>query len=79
MGMLLNVWTDFTDWISNDWSDTTFFFIMSVFLVLGLMALLTFIKKSYNNNKSDKIKWSMLVLSILMFAIVAVLCVAKFA
>ena len=79
MSMLCNLWTDFQDWISHDWSDVTFYVVISILAIIGLLALSSFVKRSYNNNKDGKIKWLKLVGSIILLAIVAVLCVAKFA
>lgn len=77
MGVLCNVWTDFQDWISHDWSDTLFYVILSIFAICALLLLSTFVKSSYN--KEGKVRWLKLVGSVLLFAVVAVLCVAKFA
>ncbi len=77
MSMLCNLWTDFQDWISHDWSDVTFYIVISILTILGLLALSTFVKGSYN--KEGKIKWLKLIGSIICLAVVAVLCVAKFA
>ena len=77
MSMLCNLWTDFQHWISNDWTDVTFYIVMSIFAIIGLLALVSFIKGSYD--KGGKIKWLKLIASIIFLAIVAVLCVAKFA
>ena len=71
MSMLCNLWTDFQHWISNDWTDVTFYIVMSIFAIIGLLAL------AYD--KGGKIKWLKLIASIIFLAIVAVLCVAKFA
>ena len=48
MSMLCNLWTDFQDWISHDWSDVTFYIVISILTILGLLALSTFVKGSYN-------------------------------
>lgn len=77
MSMLCNLWTDFQDWISHGWSDVTFYIVISILTILGLLALSTFVKGSYN--KEGKVKWLKLVGSIICLAVVTVLCVAKFA
>ena len=77
MSMLCNLWTDFQDWISHDWSDVTFYVVMSILAIIGLLALGSFVKGSYN--KEGKVKWLKLVGSVICLAIVAVLCVAKVA
>ena len=77
MSMLCSLWTDFQDWISHDWSDVTFYVVMSILAIIGLLALGSFVKGSYN--KEGKVKWLKLVGSVICLAIVAVLCVAKFA
>ena len=77
MSMLCNLWTDFQDWISHDWSDVTFYIVISILTILGLLALSTFVKGSYN--KEGKIKGLKRVGSVICLAVVAVLCVAKFA
>ena len=77
MSMLCNLWTDFQHWISNDWTDVTFYIVMSIFAIIGLLALVSFVKGSYN--KDGKIKWLKLIGSVVCLAIVGVLCAAKFA
>ena len=74
--MLCDVWQDFCSWIVG-WGDIAFYVVVSVFAVIGLLAMVSFVKKSYA--KEDKIKWGTLILTVIMFAIVAVLCIAKFA
>ncbi len=78
ISMLCNIWLDFCDWVSNDWTDLTFYIVVSILAICGLLSLSVFVKKSYNYNKDDKIKWGQLVLAILLIGIVVVLCVAKF-
>ena len=77
-GMLCDVWQDFSMWVIG-WGDIAFYVVVSIFVVIVLLALVSFIKKSYNYAKDDKIKWGLLIFAIVMFAIVAVLCIAKFA
>ena len=79
ISMLCSIWGDFSDWITNAWTDTTFYIVVSILAICGLLFLSVFVKKSYNYNKDDKIKWGQLVLAILFIAEVVVLCVAKFA
>ena len=74
-GMLCDVWQDFCFWVVG-WGDIAFWVVVSIFTVIGLLALVSFIKKSYD--KDGKVTWGVLIMAIIVFAIVAVLCVAKF-
>lgn len=73
--MLLSLWTRFRQWVSVDWSQTTFFIILGVLVVCALLLLQTFLKKS---TKGKGIKWASVVLLILLLGIVALLSVARF-
>lgn len=75
--MLCSLWDDFSMWITNQWSQTTYIIVVCVLGVLGLMALLSFFKGSFDKGK--KPKWGTLILSIILFAILAVICFARFA
>ncbi len=74
--MLCSLWDNFTMWVSNGWSQTTYIIVVCVFGLCGLLALLSFFKKSFDKGK--KPKWGMLILSLIMFALLAVVCVARF-
>lgn len=76
--MLCNVWNDFSNWVVG-WGDIAFWVVVSIFAVMGLLAMVNFVKLSYNYNKDDKIKWGVLIFALVMFACVGVLCGAKFA
>lgn len=75
--MLCSLWDDFSMWVTNQWSQTTYIIVVCVLGVLGLMALLSFFKTSFDKGK--KPKWGTLILSIILFAILAVICFARFA
>mgnify|MGYP001624776368 len=75
--MLCSLWDDFSMWVTNQWSQTTYIIVVCVLGVLGLMALLSFFKGSFDKGK--KPKWGTLILSIILFAILAVICFARFA
>ena len=71
------LWQKFSLWVTLEWSNLTFIAVITVFAVLGLMAVLSFFKKSVNKDK--KPKWGPIVLCAISFIIVAVLCAARFA
>lgn len=75
--MLCSLWDDFSMWVTNQWSQTTYIIVVCVLGVLGLMALLSFFKGSFDKGK--KPKWGILIFSIILFAILAVICFARFA
>ena len=75
--MLCSLWDDFSMWVTNEWSQTTYVIIVCVFGVLGLLSLLSFFKGSFDKGK--KPRWGTLILSIILFALLAVVCVARFA
>ncbi len=74
---LCNFWDDFSSWVTVGWTDTTFAFILTAFLVLGLLSLLSFFKKNFNKGK--KVKWFNIFFCALMFVCVGILCAARFA
>lgn len=76
MSLLLDAWGDFCNWISTDWSDTTFYIVMAVMMAIGLLTLVTFIKSSYG--KDGKIRWMQLIFAIIFLGLTTVLCIAKF-
>ncbi len=74
--LLATLWNNFSNWVTEEWSQTTFILVVTILGVLGLWALLTFFKGSINKDK--KPKWGTLVVSIVMFVLLAILCSAKF-
>ncbi|MBR1890826.1 MAG: hypothetical protein IJ817_04050 [Clostridia bacterium] len=76
VSMLLGLWTNFRKWVSVDWSDRTFYIVLSVLGVCMLLLLVSFFKANINKGKS--IKWVNLVLLIIIAAILTVLSIARF-
>lgn len=74
MSMLCNIWNDFSAWVFS-WSQLTYIFVVCIFAILGLFGLLAFFKKSVNKDKRPK--WGMLIISIIMFALLAVVVAAR--
>lgn len=77
MNMLLSIWDDFSNWVTLEWSQTTYILVICIFGLCGLMALLSFFKGNFNKGK--KIKWGKIVLAVFMFALLAVVSYARFA
>ncbi len=77
MNMLLSIWDDFSNWVTLEWSQTTYILVVCIFGLCGLMALLSFFKGNFNKGK--KIKWGKIVLAVFMFALLAVVSYARFA
>lgn len=77
MNMLLSIWDDFRNWVTIDWSQTTYILVVCIFGLCGLMALLSFFKGNFNKGK--KIKWGKIVLAVFMFALLAVISAARYA
>lgn len=73
---LCNVWNDFSMWVSNEWSQMTFYIVISILCVLGLFGFLSFFKKSWDKGKRPK--WGLLIVSALMFGLMALLFFARF-
>ena len=76
ISMLCSLWDDFSMWVTDVWSSMTYAIVVGIFGVLGLMALLSFFKKSWDKGK--KPKWGQLFLAILMFGLVALISIARF-
>jgi len=77
MEMLLSLWGKFKQWVTVEWSELTFAITVGVLGCVALLLLVSFLKLNYNKGKA--IKWGNLVLLIVILAIVAVLCFARFA
>ncbi len=75
--MLCNIWDDFSNWVTLEWSQPVYIIVVCIFALLGVMGLLSFFKGSINKDK--KPKWGVLVLSLLMFGLLAIVVAAKFA
>lgn len=75
--MLCNIWDDFSNWVTLQWTQTTYIIVLSVFVLCGLLGALSFFKKSINKDKRPK--WGILVVSIICFALAVVLALARFA
>ena len=76
MSMMLGLWNDFSNWITNTWSDVTFLIVVSIFGILGLLALLSFFKGNFDKGK--KVKWLKLVFALVMFGLLTLLCCVKY-
>lgn len=74
--MLLSLWDDFTKWVSVDWSQTTYIIVVCIFGLLGLLSLLSFFKGNFDKGK--KVKWSKLILALLLFGLLALVSFARF-
>lgn len=75
MSMMCNIWDKFCQWVSFEWSSLTFILVVGALMIMGLLAVLSFFKKSFNKDK--KPKWGTLILAIIIFALVAVLFAAN--
>lgn len=73
--MMLDIWGWFCSKVSS-LSNTTFSLIVTILGVCALLGFLSFFKKNFDKGKA--IKWTQLVITILLFAVVAVLCLARF-
>lgn len=77
VSMLCSLWDDFSKWVTVSWTQTTYIIVVCVFGLLGLMALLSFFKGSFDKGK--KVKWGKLILALLLFGLLAVVSAARFA
>lgn len=75
--MLLSLWGKIREWITIGWSQTTYIIVVCVLGVCGLLLLSTYLKGNFNKGK--KIKWAPLVLALILFALLAVISIARFA
>lgn len=75
ISMMCSIWDDFKTWIIDGWSETTFVLVICVLGLLGLMALLSFFKKSFDKGK--KPKWVVLILALILFGVLAFLSVIR--
>lgn len=80
--MLCDVFTDlwhkFSYWVTVEWSYLVFIITVCIFALLGGLALVSFIKGPKYNKEKKPFKWGSLVVSILMFGVMAVLLIARF-
>lgn len=74
--MLCSMWDDFSNWVTNTWSDATFIIVVVIFGVLGLMTLVSFLKGSFDKGKRPK--WLTLILSIILLVLMGVLIYARY-
>ena len=79
VSMLCSLWDDFSLWVTNDWSQLVFIFVVGLFGIFGLMGVLSFLKGPKYNKEKKPFKWGVLVMSILMFALMGVVLAARFA
>ena len=78
VSMLCSLWDDFSKWVSVDWSNTTYIIVVCVLGILGVMGLLSFLKGPKYNKDKKPFKWGTLVLSLLLFGILAIISCARF-
>lgn len=79
VSMLCSLWDDFSLWVTNGWSNLTFIFVVGFLGLFGLMGLLSFLKGPKYNKDKKPFKWGVLILSLLMFGLMAVVLAARFA
>lgn len=75
--LLCNIWVDFRNWVTNDWTQTTFLIVMCILGVLGLLSFLAFFKQSFDKGKTPK--WWKLIVALLLFGVIALLSWARYA
>ena len=76
LSMLCSMWDDFSNWVTNTWSDATFIIVVVIFGVLGQMTLVSFLKGSFDKGKRPK--WLTLILSIILLVLMGVLIYARY-
>ena len=76
MSMICNIWDDFSLWVSS-WSSLTYILIMCALSIVALVNILDFLKGNKFNKDKKPFKWVSLVLTLVLFAIIIVLAVAK--
>ncbi len=77
MSTICDVWGDFKNWVTTGWNQTTFIIVICVLGVCGLFMLLSFFKNSFNKGKRPK--WFALILSLILFGLMALIFSARFA
>lgn len=76
MSMICNIWDDFSLWVSS-WSQLTYILVMCALSIVALVNILGFLKGNKFNKDKKPFKWISLVLTLVMFAIILVLALAK--
>ena len=76
MKMICNIWDDFSLWVSS-WSQVTYIIVLCVLSILALVNILGFLKGNKFNKDKKPFKWGALVLTLVLFAIIIVLAIAK--
>lgn len=76
MAMLLNMWDDFSNWVTVGWSQLTYILVMCMLGIIACTTLLGFLKQSNKDKKA--FKWSSLFICIVMFVIMFVLSYARY-
>ena len=78
MKTLLNIWDDFSNWVTTGWSDTVFIIVICAFGLIALTCVLGFLKGPKFNKDVKPFKWGNLVVCIVALAVIAVLSMAKY-
>ncbi len=76
--MLLSLWDDFSNWVTLGWSDTTYIIVMCVLGIFAMVNILNFLKGNKFNKDKKPFKWPSLVICLVLFAIMAVLSMARY-
>lgn len=76
--LMLSIWDDFSEWVSTKWSQPVFFLVIAFLGIFGVMGILGFLKGNKFDKDKKPFRWSSLVMSVICFAVMAVLCMAKF-
>ncbi len=76
MSMICNIWDDFSLWVTG-WKDLTYILVMCALSIVALVNILGFLKGNKFNKDKKPFKWVSLVLTLVMFAIILVLALAR--
>lgn len=76
---LCNIWDDFSNWVTLGWDYTVFIIVVAIFAVLGGLAVVSFVKGPKYNKEKKPFKWGSLIFGLVMFGLMAVLLMARFA
>lgn len=76
--LLLNIWDDFSNWVTHGWTDLTYILVVGAFGLIALVSLLGFLKGPKFNKDVKPFKWGSVVLCILSLLIIGVISLARY-
>ncbi len=76
--LLLNLWDDFSNWVTHVWSPATYAIVVTIFGLIALTCILGFLKGPKFNKDVKPFKWGSVVICVVCLLVIGVISLARY-